>query len=244
MSPYDRRSFLKRSLVSAAALSLSPHAFISALNLLREAEPRMREKEAFVIRGGSDTFPRAFAAKLRENIQYAAVAKRIEQDDREARVIYERAGEHSVLHADRIVFAIPFSVLRQVEFAPAISREKQRAITELSNTSVVRVFLQTRKRFWLDENLNGAATTDLPLMTAYDKAFYLPGVRGMLEAYVAGERARGLTAMTDADRISFTLSQMEKSTRRFELILKVARRSAGTQNRFRAALMRGSSQVK
>ena len=183
---------------------------VSALNLLREAEPRMREKQAFVIRGGSDTFPRAFAAELRDTIQYAAVVKRIEQDDREARVTYERAGERAVLHADRVVCAIPFSVLRLVEFAPALSREKQKAIAQLGNTSVVRVFLQTRKRFWLDENLTGAATTDLPIVTAYDKTFYLPGVRGMLEAYVAGERARRLAAMTPADRLSFSLSQMEK----------------------------------
>lgn len=183
---------------------------VSALNLLREAAPRMRQKQAFVIRGGSDTFPKAFATKLRENIQYAAVVKRIEQDDREARVIHERAGEHVVSHADRVICAIPFSVLKQIEFAPAVSREKQKAITQLGNTSVVRVFLQTRKRFWLDDNLSGAATTDLPLMTAYDKAFYLPGVRGMLEAYVAGEGARRLAAMTPADRLSFTLSQMEK----------------------------------
>lgn len=183
---------------------------VSALNLLREGAPRIRQKQAFVIRGGSDTFPRAFAAKLRDVIHYAAIVKRIEQDDREARVIYERAGEHVVSHADRVICAIPFSVLKQIEFAPAVSREKQKAITQLGNTSVVRVFLQTRKRFWLDENLTGAAITDLPLMTAYDKAFYLPGGRGMLEAYVAGEQARRLAAMTPADRLSFTLSQMEK----------------------------------
>ena len=183
---------------------------VSALNMLREAAPRARVKQAFVIRGGSDVFPRAFAAKLQDSIQYAAVVKRIEQDDREARVIYERAGEHVTLHADRVVCAIPFSVLRQVEFAPALTREKQKAIAQLGNTSVVRVFLQTRKRFWLDENLTGAATTDLPLMTAYDKASYLPGVRGMLEAYVAGEKARRLAAMTPSDRLTFSLSQMEK----------------------------------
>jgi len=183
---------------------------VSALNMLREAASRMGEKQAFVIRGGSDNFPRAFAAKLRDDIHYAAVVKRIEQDDREARAIYERAGEHVALHADRVVCAIPFSVLRQVEFAPALSRAKQKAIAQLDNTSVVRVFLQTRKRFWLDENLTGSATTDLPLMTAYDKVSYLPGARGMLEAYVAGERARRLAAMTPADRLTFTLGQMEK----------------------------------
>jgi monoamine oxidase len=79
----------------------------------------------------------------------------------------------------------------------------------LGNTSVVRVFLQTRRRFWLDEGLNGAATTDLPLMTAYDKNFYQPGTRGILEAYVAGERARKLAAMEPDERFNFTVNQVQ-----------------------------------
>jgi monoamine oxidase len=108
-----------------------------------------------------------------------------------------------------VVCAIPFAVLRQVEFSPAVSREKQRAIAQLGNTSVVRVLLQTRKRFWLDEGLTGAATTDLPLMTAYDKNFYQEGTRGLLEAYVAGERARKLASMNADDRFNFTVSQLE-----------------------------------
>jgi monoamine oxidase len=100
-------------------------------------------------------------------------------------------------------------VLRQIEFSPLLSREKQQAIARLGNTSVVRVFLQTRRRFWLDEGLNGAATTDLPLMTAYDKNFYQPGPRGMLEAYVAGERARKLAAMSVDDRFNFAVDQVQ-----------------------------------
>ena len=181
----------------------------SALNLLREAIPRALEKQAYVIRGGSDAFPRAFASKLRDRIHYSAVVKRIEHDEREVRVFYDRGGERSMIRGERIICAIPFAVLRTIE-TPGFAREKQRAIAQLANTSVVRVFLQTRDRFWLQEGLNGAATTDLPLMTAFDKAFYLPGPRGMLEVYAAGERARRLAAMPPSERLAFTLSQVEK----------------------------------
>ncbi len=181
----------------------------SALNLLREAIPRALEKQAYVIRGGSDTFPRAFDSKLRDKIQYAAVVKRIEQDEQEVRVFYERGGEQSIVRGERVICAIPFAVLKTIEIQ-GLSREKQRAIVQLANTSVVRVFLQTRDRFWLQEGLSGAATTDLPLMTAFDKAFYLPGPRGVLEVYAAGERARRLAAMPASERLAFTVSQVEK----------------------------------
>jgi monoamine oxidase len=182
---------------------------VSALDLLREAAPRALEKRLYVIRGGSDTLPRALAAKLAEKIQYGCAVVRIEQDKERARVTSVRGGERQTSAVDYVVCAIPFSVMRQVEFSPPLSREKQQAIAGLGNTSVVRVFIQTKRRFWLSEGLNGAATTDLPLMTAYDKNFYQPGVRGLLEAYVAGERARRLAAMNEDERFNFTIQQVQ-----------------------------------
>ena len=181
----------------------------SALDLLREALPRALEKQVYVIRGGSDTLPNAMASKLNNKIRYGCAVVRIEQDDRGARVIYSQNGANETITGDYVICAIPFSVLRNVKFSPAVSPGKQQAIDHLGNTSVVRVFLQTRRRFWLDQGLSGAATTDLPMMTAYDKAFYLPGTRGILETYIAGERARKLSVMSADARLHFTVNQMQ-----------------------------------
>ena len=181
----------------------------SALNLLREAALRATAKQAFYIRGGSDTFTKAFAAKLGERIHYGLPVVRIEHDARGVRVMCQQAGHQQTFTADSLISAIPFSVLKNVTVSPGFSPAKQQAIAQLGNTSVVRVFLQTRKRFWLDEGLTAAATTDLPIMTAYDKAHYLPGTRGMLETYVAGAKARKLAALSADERLSFTVKQME-----------------------------------
>jgi monoamine oxidase len=183
---------------------------VSALDLLREAAPRAVVKQPFSIRGGSDTLPRAFAARLGDRIHYGMPAVKIEHDATGVRVICSQARSQHMLVADHLICAIPFAVLRNVEVSPGFSPQKQQAIAQLGNTSVVRVFMQTRKRFWLDEGLSGAATTDLPIMTAYDKAHYLPGQRGLLEAYVAGARARSLAAMAASERINFTVGQMER----------------------------------
>ena len=182
---------------------------VSALDLLREAAPRARVKESYSIHGGSDILPKAFAARLGERIHYGAAVVEIEHDARGVRVACSLAGTQTTFAADYLICAIPFSVLRRITISLGFSAIKQQAITQLSNTSVVRVFLQTRKRFWLDEGLSGSATTDLPIMTTYDKAHYLPGTRGMLEAYVAGARARQLAAMKEDERLGFTLKQME-----------------------------------
>ncbi len=183
---------------------------VSALNLLCEAAPRAVVKQAFFIRGGSDTFPKAFAAKLGDRIHYGLPVVKIEQDSHGVRVVCQQAGSSQTFSADYLICAIPFPVLKQVAVSPGFTSAKQQAIAQLASTSVVRVFLQTRKRFWVDEGLTGSATTDLPLMTAYDKAHYLPGTRGMLEIYAAGEKARKLAAMPDGERLNFSVKQMEQ----------------------------------
>jgi monoamine oxidase len=80
----------------------------------------------------------------------------------------------------------------------------------LPYTSVARVYLQTRKRFWLNEGLTGQAATDLPIMSIYDRTVNQPGTRGILESYMAGPQARRATAMKGSERVSFTLEQMGK----------------------------------
>lgn len=182
---------------------------VSALNLLSEAAPRAVVKQLFSIRGGSDALPRAFAARLGDRIHYGLPAYIIEHDSRGVRVVCRQGSKQRTFAADYLICAIPFATLKRVEVSPGFSPEKRRAIEELGNTSVTRVFLQTRKRFWLDEGLSGAATTDLPIVTTYDKAHYLPGKRGMLEAYLAGARARRLAELTPAERLDFTVNQME-----------------------------------
>jgi monoamine oxidase len=222
LKKYDDESFtqfLHDRGASPGAISLLRMGFVdllgegadatSALDVLREALPRSLEKQVFVIRGGSDTLPQAMAAKLDNKIRYGCAVVRIEQDDRGARVICSRGGANETIACQYVICAIPFSVLRNVTFSPRVSREKQQAIAQLGNTSVVCVFLQTRQRFWLEQGLSGAASTDLPIMTSYDKDFYLPGKRGLLEAYIAGENARKLAALGADERVRFTVNQLE-----------------------------------
>jgi monoamine oxidase len=183
---------------------------VSALVLLREAAHRAMMKQSFTIRGGSDQLPRAFAAQLSDKIRYGAPVVRIEQDARQVRAVYLQAGVQTSLAADYLVCAVPFPVLKHIEIAPRFSEEKQRAIEQLPYTSVARTFLQTRKRFWVDEGLTGGATTDIANMMVTDGAANQQGTRGILESYFAGARARQVTALKEAERVSTVLSLVEK----------------------------------
>jgi len=183
---------------------------VSALDALREATHREMMKKSYRIRGGSDVLPRAFAARLADKIRYGAPVVRIEHDARQVRVVYLQAGAHTSLTADYLVCAVPFSVLRHMEISPRFSAEKQKAIEQLPYTSVARIFLQTRKRFWVDEGLSGSALTDMSNMLISHRTSNQPGTRGILDPYLAGPQARQVMAMKEAERIISTLGIVEK----------------------------------
>ena len=173
----------------------------SALNLLREAAYRQIRTQSFTIRGGTDRLPKALASRLGERIKYATPVMRIEQDASSVRVLTRPRGSTETFVADRLILAVPFAVARTIEFHPPLPADTRTAMEQLPNTSVVKVFVQTRSRFWLAEGHSGGASTDLPIRLVSERTINQAGARGILESYVVGSDARRFCAMDDAARV-------------------------------------------
>jgi len=166
-------------------------------------------EQMYKIKGGTDLLPKAFAARLAEKIHYGAPVVRIEHDTRSVRVVFLQAGAHQKMAGDYLICAIPFSVLKDVEISPPFTPEKRKAIVELPITPAARVFLQTRERYWVEQGLSGFADTDV-LHDIWHPTFDQPGPRGILLSFLWDGLARDLTAMTEDERINYTLEHMEK----------------------------------
>ena len=105
----------------------------------------------------------------------------------------------------------PFGVQKNIEVAPAFSVEKQTAIEQLPYRSGSKIFLQSKKRFWVSEGESGFATTDLPIGQVWDVSYGQPGTRGIL----TGLPSEPLLTTGDGDgrekeRIDFALEQVEQ----------------------------------
>ena len=181
----------------------------STLFMLRNQALNRERKEYYKIKGGNDLLPKAFATRLSNKVQYNAQVVRIEQNSEQVRVIFDQSGQHHALTADYLICAVPFSVQRNIESSPAMSIEKQRAIEQLSYLSGSKIFLQSKKRFWLEDGFSGFATTDLPIREVWDISHNQPGTRGILQAYPISLHSRHVTAMTESERINFALAQVE-----------------------------------
>ena len=181
----------------------------AALFMLRYRGLDQKFKQYYKIRGGTDLLPRAFASQLSEKIHYATPVVKIEHHARGVTARFLQAGSFHALTADYLICAIPFSVQKNIEVAPAFSVEKQRAIDELPYLSESKIFLQAKRRFWADKRESGFATTDLPISQVWDMTYGQPGTRGILQAFPLSLHSRRVTGMSVSERLNFALEQVE-----------------------------------
>ncbi len=148
---------------------------------------------------------------MSERIHYGAPVVRVEQDEREVRAVFRRNGTHHTVTGDHLICTIPFTVLRDVEVSPPFSAGKRRAIAELEYSTITRVYLQCRRRYWEDEGESGWSFSDRPVPRTIVHPInpHVHKRRAVLEAHTGRRRARQLAAVGEEERIVFALEQME-----------------------------------
>jgi len=173
------------------------------------AIPLGRPNQWLRIDGGNDQLPQAFARKLADKIIYKAPVIGIEQDSDSVSVRFSAGGARETMTADRVLCAIPATILAKLEVTPRFSPAKQRTLEQLPYDSASRVFLRCRERFWEPQNLNGFAVTDQPA-EIWPSSFGQPGVAGILQYYTRSDVSLELTDLAESERISATLEEMER----------------------------------
>ena len=181
---------------------------VSALLYLRDMV-LMSSGGVGVFDGGSDQLPEAFAQRLGSSIQYGCVVRRAAQSERGVSVTIEQYGVQHQIEADRLICTVPLSVMDQITFSPALPEDKLTLIQTLPYSSITRVYLQTRRRFWEDDGASGVAYTDgvIPRVLVHPMARATS--RGILEAHFGKATARTLAEMDEQDRVAFAASHLE-----------------------------------
>ncbi|HEU0300645.1 MAG TPA: FAD-dependent oxidoreductase, partial [Longimicrobium sp.] len=182
---------------------------VSALAHLR-GMALVRPGRSWVVRGGTEILPRALAARLGERVRLRSPVVQVRHDGAGVRVVFRDGDAHAALDADFAVCAVPQPLLAELDLQPQPDPGFMRAVRETPQTSVTRILLQFRRRYWRDDGWSGYASTDTPLQLVSLATLSQPGERGILEAYLAGARARAAARMDAEERIRFALEQVER----------------------------------
>ncbi len=163
------------------------------------------------IEGGADNLPHAFLPALGPRIRYGAKMIALDQTPDEVIIHYQTVAGRMKATGDYAIITVPFPVLRHVEALKPFSRPKQRAIRQLHYDASAKIFFQTRRRFWEeDEGIFGGGTvTDLPIRNLYYTDYGKHTGRGILLAsYTWSEDAQRWGSLSPHDRIEQALEDV------------------------------------
>lgn len=188
---------------------------VSAGAIMFEGQRRLGAgTKANRIIGGNFEIPKALgenAKKAGVKFVLEAKIKKISHTPNSVKVAFtNKRGKVQTIEAEKLVCTIPFSVLRNIQFSPALPNAKMKAINELPYTHITKVYLQGSRFEWDRRNLGSAIWTDTQLERIFMAAGTRGDVRGIFTAWMDGEGADFVDKMSDDARQIWAKSEFEK----------------------------------
>ncbi len=163
--------------------------------------------ERFRIHAGNDSVPTMLADRLNGQIEFDARLVAVnELSDGRFRLTFVRSeGATFEMIAEHVVFALPLTLLRQVELNVTLTEDKQTAILQFGFGTNAKVIGGFTSRVWREQlNRSGGSTTDNGLIASFDGTVEEPGNLGILTLFPGGNlgvdigQGTALEQMTDA----------------------------------------------
>jgi len=167
--------------------------------------------EKYHVRGGNDQITMRLAAGLQGQITTGSALTSIRRNaDGSYRLAFQSGSATNTVSADRVVLALPFSILRTIDYAKAgFSGVKTTAIEEMGMGTNSKLHLQFKNRHWTGLGSNGETYADTGYQNSWEVTRSQPGTAGILVDYTGGKVGASFGSGTPAERAAQFLRQIE-----------------------------------
>jgi monoamine oxidase len=144
-----------------------------------------KSNEKYHVLDGNDQIPERLAANLKGQINPGWELSAVARNSDGTWTLSFNGGR--TVKADRVVLAIPFSILRSVNLHKAqFEPRKMRAINELGMGTNTKMHVGFKKRFWRDLGCNGETYADTGYQNTWEVSRGQAGTAGLLVDYTGG----------------------------------------------------------
>jgi monoamine oxidase len=164
--------------------------------------------EKYHVRGGNDQVPQALGGLLAGQITTGAALTSIARTPGGAFTLTFRGAKP--VTADHVVLALPFSILRSVDYSKAgFEPRKNTAIQELGMGTNSKLHVQFSARIWNALGNNGNTFADTGYQNTWEVTRAQPGTPGILVDYTGGTIGASFGSGTPTSRAQQFLAQIE-----------------------------------
>ena len=152
--------------------------------------------EKYHVRGGNDQIAARLAEPVAARIRYGYALKAVRRNiDGTYTLDFRNGNRTERVQADRVVLALPFSILRTLDYSQAGFRPlKVTAIREQGMGANAKLHMQFRTRHWNTLHNNGDTFADTGYQASWEVTRAQSGVGGILVNYTGGNVARAAAA--------------------------------------------------
>jgi monoamine oxidase len=176
-----------------------------AFDLLGESDERYK------VTGGNQQIVDALARKLESQIQRRHRLESVKSKGSAFTLTFQADSGVVEEDADIVVFAIPFTMMREVNIQVPLSPLKKKAIQELGYGANAKVLVGFKTRLWQKLGYSGATYTDEPFQLAWDNSFMQPGMAGGLTLYSGGKLAIDVGQGTAEEQAKRLMAGVERA---------------------------------
>jgi monoamine oxidase len=167
--------------------------------------------EKYHVRGGNDQIPARLAAELKGQITKGRPLTSIKRNsDGTYRLVFESGLGTETVTADQVVLALPFSILRTLDYSKAgFSKVKTTAIEQMGMGTNSKLHVQFKDRLWNSLGCNGETYADTGYQNTWEVTRAQAGSSGILVDYTGGTIGASFGTGTPAERAAQFLKQIE-----------------------------------
>jgi len=173
--------------------------------------------ERYHIRGGNDQVPKKLAELLGDRVETESKLESVARaSDGSYRCSVRRGATSETVSADRVVLALPFTMLREVKLDVELPAAKRKAIDEIGYGTNAKLMVGFSERIWRTpegpngRGSNGSVLTDLPFQLTWEASRLEPGKAGILVCFTGGERGVAIGQGTPAEQSEAFVRELEK----------------------------------
>ncbi|MBI3776693.1 MAG: FAD-dependent oxidoreductase [Gammaproteobacteria bacterium] len=161
---------------------------VTTLGAMQHPAPVGRERR-YVIKGGNDQIIQVLAQRLESQLRLRYRFEMIKQHGDGYRVLFRDGNSVAKEErADVVIFALPFSLLREATIDVPLSDVKRKAIEALGYGTSSKLLVGFNQRVWRTGHHNGELFTDEPLQTAWDHSVLQSGTGAGMTFMLGGRR--------------------------------------------------------
>ena len=193
------RRFIESAYTNEYGISVKQQSALNLILLIGKEAEKIEiygsSDQRYVIKGGNQQITDRLAAKLVNLIELNTSLASVElTSDNRYRVGVKSRNKTKEYLYDRVVLALPFSVLRRIDFKVPLPEVKQQAIYELGYGTNTKLITGYRDRLWRTKyGSNGQVFSDgNSLSETWESSRYSTAKQGVIVSFAGGELGKSL----------------------------------------------------